>query len=232
MLGPQMPRCQHRLHDTQMVRKTKEEAEITRLHIIDAARRVFLECGVSHTSLEKIAAAAGVTRGAVYWHFRNKSELFFAMREEATLPFVDRVVFGADDADPLQGIETALLEIFRVLADEPKTRETMEIVAFKCEYVDELLPLLSCSSGQQTFLGDLAAFQPDAVRGNGQSACVQWREAGRIALQREQRAKVLQRKVAHVQPAGKRPHQAGCDHRRAGKQYRQATNAAHHQQRR
>jgi TetR/AcrR family acrAB operon transcriptional repressor len=166
MLGPQMPRCQHRLHDTQMVRKTKEEAEITRLHIIDAARRVFLECGVSHTSLEKIAAAAGVTRGAVYWHFRNKSELFFAMREEATLPFVDRVVFGADDAEPLQGIETALLEIFRVLADEPKTRETMEIVAFKCEYVDELLPLLGCSSGQQTFLGDLAqAYARAGARG-------------------------------------------------------------------
>lgn len=149
-----------------MVRKTKEEAEITRLHIIDAARRVFLQCGVSHTSLEKIAAAAGVTRGAVYWHFRNKSELFFAMREEATLPFVDRVVFGADDADPLQGIETALLEIFRVLADEPKTRETMEIVAFKCEYVDELLPLLGCSSGQQTFLGDLAqAYARAGARG-------------------------------------------------------------------
>jgi hypothetical protein len=58
------------------------------------------------------------------------------------------------------GIETALLEIFRVLADEPKTRETMEIVAFKCEYVDELLPLLGCSSGQQTFLRDLAQAYP------------------------------------------------------------------------
>lgn len=149
-----------------MVRKTKEEAEITRLHIIDAARRVFLQCGVSHTSLEKIAAAAGVTRGAVYWHFRNKSELFFAMREDATLPFVDRVVFDADDEDPLAGIETALLEIFRVLADEPKTRETIEIVAFKCEYVDELLPLMGCSSGQEVFLSDLTqAYTRAAARG-------------------------------------------------------------------
>jgi TetR/AcrR family acrAB operon transcriptional repressor len=143
-----------------MVRKTKEEAEITRLHIIDAARRVFLQCGVSHTSLEKIAAAAGVTRGAVYWHFRNKSELFFAMREDATLPFVDRVVFDADDEDPLAGIETALLEIFRVLADEQKTRETLEIVSFKCEYVDELLPLMGCSAGQQAFLDDLTRPTP------------------------------------------------------------------------
>ena len=138
-----------------MVRKTKEEAEITRLHIIDAARRVFLQCGVSHTSLEKIAAAAGVTRGAVYWHFRNKSELFFAMREDAILPFVDRVVFDADADDALAGIETALLEIFRVLADEPKTRETMEIVAFKCEYVDELSPMMACTPGQFDFLQQL-----------------------------------------------------------------------------
>jgi TetR/AcrR family acrAB operon transcriptional repressor len=70
-----------------MVRKTKEEADLTRSLIIEAARRVFLECGVGGTTFERIAAAAGVTRGAVYWHFRNKTELFFAMREQAILPF-------------------------------------------------------------------------------------------------------------------------------------------------
>jgi hypothetical protein len=53
-----------------------------------------------------------------------------------TLPFVDRVVFDAE-AKTRWRHRDALLEIFRVLADEPKTRETLEIVAFKCEYVDE-----------------------------------------------------------------------------------------------
>jgi TetR/AcrR family acrAB operon transcriptional repressor len=147
-----------------MVRKTKEEAEVTRRHIIDAARRVFLECGVGRTSLEKIAAAAGVTRGAVYWHFQNKTELFFAMRDEATLPFLDRVVFDGQDGDPLGGIERALLEIVQVLVDQPQTRETFEILSFKCEYVDEFSPMMACTAGQMDFLGQLAAAYGRALR--------------------------------------------------------------------
>ncbi|MDD3352046.1 TetR family transcriptional regulator [Zoogloea sp.] len=139
-----------------MVRRTKEDAEVTRRHIIDAARRVFLECGVSHTTLEKIAVAAGVTRGAVYWHFRNKTELFFAMRDQAILPFVDRVLFNEGDEDPLLGIETALREIIHVLTDQDHTRETLEIVIFKCEYVGEFSPMMHCTSGQLDFLVKLA----------------------------------------------------------------------------
>jgi len=48
-----------------MVRRTKEEAEQTRDQILDAAEILFFERGVAHTSLEQIARAAGVTRGAV-----------------------------------------------------------------------------------------------------------------------------------------------------------------------
>ncbi len=138
-----------------MVRKTKEEAGVTRCHIIEAARRVFHECGVGRTSLEKIAAAAGVTRGAVYWHFKNKTELFFAMREEAVLPFLDRVVFDSADDDPLGGIERAIHEIIRILIDQPRTRETFDILTFKCEYVDEFSPMVACTEGQLDFLDRL-----------------------------------------------------------------------------
>ncbi|NML27606.1 TetR family transcriptional regulator [Zoogloea dura] len=153
-----------------MVRKTKEEAEVTRRHIIDAARQVFRDCGVRSSTLEKVAAAAGVTRGAVYWHFRNKTELFFAMREEATLPFVDRVVFDLNAADPLAGIEVALREIFVILEDHADVREIFEILSFKCEYVDEFKPMMGCSDGQMEFLqklteayrqaGELGALRP------------------------------------------------------------------------
>ena len=149
-----------------MVRKTKEEADLTRSLIIEAARRVFLECGVGGTTFERIAAAAGVTRGAVYWHFRNKTELFFAMREQAILPVVDRVIFKEDDADPLHGIETALQEIFHILRDQPEVRETFEIVSFKCEYVNEFSDMMQCSGGQLDFLGKLTeAYRRAEARG-------------------------------------------------------------------
>lgn len=127
-----------------MVRKTKEEAERTRLQIIAAARRTFHQCGVSRTSLEKIAAAAGVTRGAVYWHFADKAALFFAMRD-ASRPAIDQVdAFLLSEAivDPLDAIEQSLLSFFDTIDNCAELRETFEIMSFRCEYVDEFAQVL------------------------------------------------------------------------------------------
>ncbi len=123
-----------------MARKTKEEAERTRQQIIQAARQVFHECGVSRTSLENIAKAAGVTRGAVYWHFANKADVFFALREQASVPLLNRLdglLLAEGLADPLEGIEQALNEFFRTLEEHPDVRQIFEIMASRCEYVDE-----------------------------------------------------------------------------------------------
>jgi TetR/AcrR family acrAB operon transcriptional repressor len=99
-----------------MARKTKEEAEKTRKDIIHSARKVFHQCGVSRSTLEKIAKEAGVTRGAIYWHFQDKAELFFAMREDVFTPMVERTdSFLLSDAydNPLDAIEASLKEFFR-----------------------------------------------------------------------------------------------------------------------
>ena len=56
------------------MRKTKEEAQQTRCNLLAAALTVFYHRGVAHTSLDEIAKAAGVTRGALYWHFKNKED--------------------------------------------------------------------------------------------------------------------------------------------------------------
>ena len=123
-----------------MVRKTKEEAEQTRRDIIDAARTVFHECGVSRSSLDKIAKVAGVTRGAVYWHFQDKAELFFAMREDVFAPMLgrtDAILFDSAHANPLDAIEGSIKEFFQVLEDSALVREVFEIMISRCEYVDE-----------------------------------------------------------------------------------------------
>ena len=123
-----------------MARKTKEEAEKTRKELIEAARRVFHQCGVSRSTLEKIAKEAGVTRGAVYWHFKDKAELFFAMREDVFIPMVERTdSFLLSEAydNPLDAIEASLKEFFRVLDDCLIVREVFEIMISRCEYVDE-----------------------------------------------------------------------------------------------
>ena len=123
-----------------MARKTKAEAERTRQQIIEAARQVFHERGVSRTSLEQIAKAAGVSRGAVYWHFANKAEVFFAMQEHASVPLLTRLdglLLAEGLADPLEGIEQALNAFFQTLQHHPEVRQVFEIMASRCEYVDE-----------------------------------------------------------------------------------------------
>lgn len=128
-----------------MVRKTKEDAELTRQRIIDAARAVFLARGVSRSTLEHIAAEANVTRGAVYWHFKNKTEIFHAIRDQVFLPLIDRM----DDTlaieskdDPLTQIENSLCDTINELNRNIEMQQTYEIMMIKCEYVDEFATVL------------------------------------------------------------------------------------------
>jgi TetR/AcrR family transcriptional regulator, acrAB operon repressor len=123
-----------------MARRTKAEALATRHRILDAAERVFSRRGASRPSLEDIATAAGVTRGAIYWHFRNKADLFGAMLARVTLPMEEMVGRSGDDAltDPLGYIRRCMVTVLRKTTDDAQTRRVFEIVCHKCEYVDEM----------------------------------------------------------------------------------------------
>lgn len=129
-----------------MVRKTKEDAELTRQRIIDAARAVFLTRGVSRSTLEHIASQADVTRGAVYWHFKNKTDIFYALRDRAFLPLIDRMydtlAIQTDGTDPLTQIEDSLCNTIDELNENIEMRQIYEIMMIKCEYVDEFATVL------------------------------------------------------------------------------------------
>ena len=137
-----------------MARKTKEDAEMTRQRILDAARDVFLARGVSRTSMEQIASHAGLTRGAIYWHFKNKPEIFHAIRDQVFLPLIDRMddTLSTDlNTDPLTQIEKSLCDTVHELNNNLQMRQIYEIIMIKCEYVDEFATVLqqtlnNCSS--------------------------------------------------------------------------------------
>ncbi|APW45976.1 TetR family transcriptional regulator [Rhodoferax antarcticus] len=124
-----------------MARRTKADAQATRQQLLQAAVRVFAEKGVSRTSLQDIAEAAGTTRGAIYWHFKNKADLFNAMMDDALLPMEQAMQhIGHDPAqDPLAELEYALLQTMRDIVSNASTRAVFEIAIMKVEYVDELL---------------------------------------------------------------------------------------------
>src|SRR5882672_11311857 len=94
--------------------------------------------------MQDIATAADVTRGAVYWHFASKRELFRAMREQVSLPLFDQAELpGAEGADPLMAIERFLRGVVDQIGSDRQTRQTFDILSLKCEYVGELRPELS-----------------------------------------------------------------------------------------
>lgn len=128
-----------------MARRTKEDAEKTRKSIMDAAESVFLENGVSATSLDAVARAAGVTRGAIYWHFRDKSHLLEALVERTQFPVADVIAQlseGGVTAPPssvLADIRDACLNALRLLASDPRRQRTYTILLLRCEAVGDVL---------------------------------------------------------------------------------------------
>ena len=65
-----------------MVRKTKQDTEQTRLAIMDSALQTFYEKGFSRTTFDEIAKRINMTKGAVYWHFKNKTDVIVAIIKE------------------------------------------------------------------------------------------------------------------------------------------------------
>ena len=169
-----------------MARRTKEEAQETRNHLLDAAEHLFLAQGVSRTSLQDIARRAGATRGAVYWHFKDKADLFNAMMDRITLPMEetfspepeldaqqvkDNAAPQADSgAQALERIRQAMLSILNLIVTDPQTRRVLEVATHKVEYVEDLMAVrqrhLNVRSGfllrvEQSLQTTLAA-QPNA----------------------------------------------------------------------
>jgi TetR/AcrR family transcriptional regulator, acrAB operon repressor len=123
-----------------LVRRTKEEALETRDRILDAAEAVFQERGVGHTSLAEIAAAAGVTRGAIYWHFENKVDLFDAMIQRVFDPLEAQLseVQTHPTENPIDALRRLTIYFIDRVANDPRYMRVLEISWHKCEYVGDM----------------------------------------------------------------------------------------------
>ncbi len=122
-----------------MARKTKLEALKTRESILDAAIQVFSVRGVSRTTLANIAKEAGVTRGAIYWHFKNKEDLLSALWEQLLLPFepINEAIANTDEPDPLGKFQQTHIAFFKSLKEDPRLLKLSQILLNKCEAVEE-----------------------------------------------------------------------------------------------
>lgn len=98
-----------------MARKTKAGAEETRQALLMAALRVFSRKGYAAATLEEIAREAEVTRGAIYWHFASKADLYAALIADAS-GRLDQVIGGALAEGGGSFVETTRRVMTRMLA--------------------------------------------------------------------------------------------------------------------
>lgn len=125
-----------------MARKTKAEALKTRQMLIESAIEQFARNGVANTTLTDIADAAGVTRGAVYWHFTSKIDIFNAIWEQQA-PLRDIIYHQTKEdvhANPLMHLRNQFVIALQYIAADTRLRALMQILYHRCEFIDDMMP--------------------------------------------------------------------------------------------
>ncbi len=125
------------------MRRTKEEAALTRDSLLRAALRVFSRQGYGATTLDDVAREAGVTRGAIYWHFGGpggaKVELFDALLEAYSAKG-DALVQSAvaEGGSFREVVRRILVRTLQAVESDPELRAVMELTLFKVEQTPDL----------------------------------------------------------------------------------------------
>lgn len=120
------------------MKRTKKEAEQTRLEIIKSALKIFSKMGYNRTKLIDIAQDAGVTKGAIYWNFKSKMDLFKQMIRECSKDInkeLSKILFST--GSPLNKIEQILKYLLKLLYLDENYRLIEEITWQKTELTSE-----------------------------------------------------------------------------------------------
>ena len=121
------------------MRRTKEEAEVTRAAVLKAALAVFSAKGYSAATLDDVASAAKVTRGAIYWHFKSKADLYNTLVEELSArgaSVVQQAV--AEGGTFIEILRRIFVRLCAVIEDDKEARAVMELGLFKTGLAPEL----------------------------------------------------------------------------------------------
>jgi TetR/AcrR family acrAB operon transcriptional repressor len=114
------------------MRRTKEEAAVTRATVLKAALSVFSTKGYAATTLDDIAAAAKVTRGAIYWHFKSKADLYNTLTDELSARGADLVQQAvAEGGTLLEILKRVFIRQCALIEEDREARAVMELALFK-----------------------------------------------------------------------------------------------------
>lgn len=151
-----------------MVRKTKAETEKTRLGILNAALDVIYEKGYSGTNLNDIAAKLGVTRGAVYWHFKNKEDLFWSLIKEIEEEFDELVEKRARSVQTLDSLQAFFVYIAELYVADDRMFKYMTVLSIKIEWNEELKRVVKFLRKQSSELEKFCLYVLKKAEKNGE----------------------------------------------------------------
>lgn len=125
--------------------RRKLDAERTREIILDAAEITFLAKGFSQATLAHIAEAAGVTRGAIYWHFEDKNAVFDALLERVRIPLDEIVddVIELNGATPVTCLRTIAQRMLAAICHDLPLQRAVTIVLHRCEKLEDDHPRIN-----------------------------------------------------------------------------------------
>ena len=140
------------------MRRTKQEAAATREAVLDAALTIFGRVGYAAATLDDVARAALVTRGAVYWHFGSKAELYATLVTERFGRATAAVLAAAADATtPVAKLRSLLVATLTHLEVDRDYRAIVELTIFKSEALPEIAGSLAAKRAAMQSQRELAA---------------------------------------------------------------------------
>lgn len=126
------------------MRRTKSDAAETREAILIAAEKMFLKRGVNQASLLEIASQAGVTRGAVYFHFHDKLDILRAIIGQARFPQEEIMLQAANlnHPNPLHVLEQSILTALELFVSDERQQIIFTIIQQQHDHGGDMAPIL------------------------------------------------------------------------------------------
>jgi AcrR family transcriptional regulator len=147
------------------MKRTQEEAAQTRQQLLDAALAVFSRKGYHATRLEDIAEAASVTRGAIYHHFGNKTDLYLTLIQEVSDAFNQVINQAIEQGGDFETIGSrVMVNTWTYLEENLRARQITELFYYKTGDDPELAQMRDQRNAEAAgFIEAIAGFMQGAI---------------------------------------------------------------------
>lgn len=122
-----------------MARRTKEEAEETKKAICLAALDIFCEKGYSRTTFDEIAKRINLTKGAIYWHFRNKADILTEIIRKGFTISQSLLNVNISQVNSIYDFKEHILSEVKLIQENKIYKKFLFFVIFQMEWSEAIL---------------------------------------------------------------------------------------------